>query len=112
MTVTIPYDPFDWKPLAWAKQHCPSYITNFSYNTATIDYCFGNEKEALMFLPKWPYWVQPQYYSVTEMYNIEMWVRATFGDILWADEGRWVGSDRKYWFCNEGDRTLFLLKWA
>jgi hypothetical protein len=53
MTVTIPYDPFDWKPLAWAKQHCPSYITNFSYNTATIDYCFGNEKEALMFLLKW-----------------------------------------------------------
>ena len=62
--------------------------------------------------PKWPYWVQPQYYSVTEMYNIEMWVRATFGDILWADEGRWVGSDRKYWFRNEGDRTLFLLKWT
>jgi hypothetical protein len=53
MTVTIPYDPFDWKPLEWAKQHCPSYITNFSYNTATIDYCFGNEKEALMFLLKW-----------------------------------------------------------
>lgn len=62
--------------------------------------------------PKWPYWVQPQYYSVTEMYNIELWVRATFGDILWADEGRWVGSDRKYWFRNELDRTLFLLKWA
>jgi len=62
--------------------------------------------------PKWPYWVQPQYYSVTEMYNIEMWVQATFGDILWADEGRWVGSDRKYWFRNEGDRTLFLLKWT
>ncbi len=49
MTVTIPYDPFDWKPLAWAKLHCPSYITNFSYNTATIDYCFGNETNAAFF---------------------------------------------------------------
>lgn len=56
MTVTIPYNP-NWashrKALAWAKQHCPSYITNFSYNNTTIDYCFGNEKEALMFLLKW-----------------------------------------------------------
>ena len=64
--------------------------------------------------PKWPYWVQPQYYSVTEMYNMDLWVRATFGDTTWADidKGRWVGSDRKYWFREEGDRTLFLLKWA
>ena len=62
--------------------------------------------------PNWPYWVQPQYYSITEMYNIELWVRETFGDIFWADEGRWVGSDRKYWFRKESDRTLFLLKWA
>jgi hypothetical protein len=52
MTVTLPYDPV-WKALAWAKQHCPSYITNGSYNNATIDYFFGNEKEAVMFLLKW-----------------------------------------------------------
>jgi hypothetical protein len=64
--------------------------------------------------PNWPYWVQPRYYNVTEMYNIELWVRATFGDTVWADQdkGRWVGSDRKYWFREESDRTLFLLKWA
>jgi len=64
--------------------------------------------------PKWPYWVQPRYYNVTEMYNMDLWVRATFGDTTWADidKGRWVGSDRKYWFREEGDRTLFLLKWA
>jgi hypothetical protein len=64
--------------------------------------------------PNWPYWVQPRYYNVTEMYNMDLWVRATFGDTTWADidKGRWVGSDRKYWFRNEGDRTLFVLKWS
>ena len=25
--VVIPYDP-TWKALEWAKEHCPSYITN------------------------------------------------------------------------------------
>jgi len=64
--------------------------------------------------PNWPYWVQPRYYNVTEMYNMDLWVRATFGDTTWEDidKGRWVGSDRKYWFRKESDRTLFLLKWA
>jgi hypothetical protein len=62
--------------------------------------------------PNWPYWVQPQYYTATDWYNIHKWMQATFGDSNWADKGLWVGSDRKYWFRNEGDRTLFLLKWA
>lgn len=59
MTVTLPYDPV-WKPLAWAKKHCPSYITNAihqdgynTYDNRKIDYFFGDEKEALMFLLKW-----------------------------------------------------------
>ena len=59
MTVTLPYDLF-WRPLEWAKEHCPSYITNDihtrgynDYDVNRIDYFFGNEKEALMFLLKW-----------------------------------------------------------
>ena len=27
MTVTLPYDS-EWTALAWAKEYCPSYITN------------------------------------------------------------------------------------
>ncbi len=59
MTVTIPYDPF-WEPLVWAKEHCPSYITNDmhqnGYNTydhTKIDYHFSDEKDGLMFLLRW-----------------------------------------------------------
>ena len=55
MTITIPYDPF-WEPLVWAKEYCPSYITNDmhqdGYNTydhTKIDYHFGDEKDALIF---------------------------------------------------------------
>ena len=30
--VTLPYDPL-WTPLEWAKENCPSYITNTMRNT-------------------------------------------------------------------------------
>jgi hypothetical protein len=63
--------------------------------------------------PKWPYWVQPQYYSATEWHNMNKWMRATFGDTDWLKEdARWVGSNRVYWFYEESDRTLFLLRWS
>lgn len=59
MTVTLPYDPM-WRALDWAKQHCPSYITNDvhqdgynTYDRTKIDYFFGNENEALMFVLRW-----------------------------------------------------------
>jgi hypothetical protein len=62
--------------------------------------------------PTYPYWVQPLYYTVMERHEMEKWVRATFGDTTWDYKGRWVGSDRKYWFCNEADRTFFILRWS
>ena len=60
MRVTLPYDPV-WKPLEWAKEHCPSYITNAVHeeNLVTkklavrIDYFFSNEKDALIFSLRW-----------------------------------------------------------
>ena len=59
MTVTLPYDPA-WRALEWAKEHCPSYITNDlhqdgynTYDRSKIDYLFGNDREAMMFLLKW-----------------------------------------------------------
>ena len=59
MTITIPYCPFR-EPLDWAKENCPSYITNDlhqdGYNTydhTKIDYFFSDEKDALMFALRW-----------------------------------------------------------
>jgi hypothetical protein len=59
MTVTLPYDPI-WKPLEWAKKHCPSYITNdihirgdTVYDINRIDYFFADEKDALIFTLRW-----------------------------------------------------------
>ena len=59
MTVTLPYDP-NWQALEWAKEHCPSYITNDvhmdgynTYDQRKIDYFFSNDREAMMFLLKW-----------------------------------------------------------
>jgi hypothetical protein len=58
MTITIPYSPL-WEPLDWAKENCPSYITNdlhrngCIYDHRKIDYFFADEKDALMFALKW-----------------------------------------------------------
>ena len=65
MTVTLPYDPV-WAALEWAKEHCPSYITNGSSNTtklkqvpggwlndSSIVYYFGNEQDAILFKLTW-----------------------------------------------------------
>lgn len=59
MTVTIPYD-IRWVALDWAKEHCPSYITNdvhqdgyYTYDISKIDYFFANEKDALLFKLRW-----------------------------------------------------------
>ena len=64
--------------------------------------------------PKWPYWVQPRYYTVLDWHKMNVWMTATFGHCDWSTikNSRWVGSDRKYWFRDERDRTLFLLKWS
>jgi hypothetical protein len=59
MTVTLPYDPM-WRAVDWAREHCPSYITNDahmigynSYDNTYIDYFFHDKNEALMFKLKW-----------------------------------------------------------
>lgn len=65
MTVTLPYDPV-WTALDWAKEHCPSYITNeagparmksvpggWVNANPNIVYYFSDEKDALMFALRW-----------------------------------------------------------
>ena len=63
--------------------------------------------------PKWPYWVSPHNYSGPEWLRMSQWMVETFGNTDWSTPGgRWVGSDRKYWFRDEQDRTFFILRWS
>ena len=63
--------------------------------------------------PKWPYWVKPLDYSKKEWFEIGEWVVDTMGESDWLKENaRWIGSDRKYWFRDEQDRTMFILRWS
>ena len=63
--------------------------------------------------PRWPYWVRPYNYSAKEWLDMTDWMVATFGPSDWLlKNAPYVGSDRKYWFRNEADRTMFLLKWS
>jgi hypothetical protein len=56
--VTLAYDP-TWKALDWAKQNCPSYITNDfhmchnDYDRSKIDYFFGSEQDVVLFKLRW-----------------------------------------------------------
>lgn len=64
--VVIPYDPL-WKPLTWAKEYCPSYITNQAtaletgnaisvlryYDTYNVAYYFSEGKDATAFALRW-----------------------------------------------------------
>ena len=63
--------------------------------------------------PKWLYWVSPHNYSGPEWLRMSQWMVETFGNTDWSTPGgRWVGSDRKYWFRNAADRTFFILRWS
>lgn len=52
--------------------------------------------------------------------DMESWCYQTFGDDsypIWGEEKapepaqRWYANNRKFWFRNESDRTMFVLKW-
>lgn len=54
-------------------------------------------------------------YTSVLNYEVETWTTQTFGSRgTWTLKGdeRWLASDRKYYFANEQDRTLFLMKWG
>ena len=63
--------------------------------------------------PKWAYWVHPVNYSAKEWGEMDDWVIDTMGYSDWSVEhARWVGSNQKYWFRDEQDRTMFILRWS
>ena len=55
----------------------------------------------------------PLNYSEEAWLDMNVWMIDTFGSCHWGiPNGRWVGSDRKYWFRNAADRTFFILRWS
>ena len=63
------------------------------------------------------YCVEPRGGNWIEM---EAWVRERCGepgdmwesnDWCWPETARWLQNNRKFWFRNEADRTMFILKW-
>lgn len=52
--------------------------------------------------------------------EMEQWCITTFGDpgdiwetsdFVWPEAARWLKNNRKFWFRNEADRTMFIMKW-
>lgn len=52
--------------------------------------------------------------------TMEAWCREKFGDPgdmwesndwCWPEGARWLQNNSKFWFRNESDRTMFILKW-
>lgn len=63
------------------------------------------------------YCVEPEGGSWPEM---TAWATTTYGEpaevweahnFMWPDCGRWYMNDRRFWFRDEKDRTMFILKW-
>ena len=69
-----------------------------------------------------------RYYTVEPIggnwLEMESWCTQTFGvassvwdsvnpesQFVWPECGRWYKNNRKFWFRNEADRTLFVMKW-
>lgn len=66
-----------------------------------------------------------RYYTVEPVggnwLEMEAWCDSTFGECtnrIWGEtktphpEQRWYANNRKFWFRNERDRTMFVLKWS
>lgn len=69
-----------------------------------------------------------QYYTVAPVggnwLEMETWCVDTFGDrskvwdihlvqiVPYCERGRWYANDRRFWFRNERDRTMFIMKWS
>jgi hypothetical protein len=90
-----------------AKCFYYSMFEDFNNNAKRLETGYAEHQ------PKWPYWVEPRHYSKTAWLDMNVWMIDTFGSGNWGlPNCRWVGSDRKYWFRDESDRTFFILRWS
>jgi hypothetical protein len=62
---------------------------------------------------EYSYWAMPVGYSIKDYADIDTWLTATMGEGGWGNkQSRWIGSNSRYWFRKESDRTMFILKWS
>jgi hypothetical protein len=89
----------------WVSELADQWITEINMKRLETGYADNQ--------PKYPYWVKPLNYSADEWLDMSDWIIDTMGYSDWSIEhGRWIGSDRKYWFRDERDRTMFILRWS
>jgi hypothetical protein len=62
-----------------------------------------------------------EYYTVhpvtgSQWHGMMQWMVDTFGpsaiDGVWTPNMRWYANNAKFWFRNEKDLTMFVLRWA
>jgi hypothetical protein len=63
-------------------------------------------------------WHGARYYTVEPIggnwLDMQSWAQSAYGEpgSVWSNDTlRWYANDRKFWFRNEADRTMFVLKW-
>ena len=45
--------------------------------------------------------------------SAEVWdIKTTNESFIWPENGRWYKNNRKFWFRNEKDRTMSILRWS
>jgi hypothetical protein len=51
-----------------------------------------------------------------DWHDMENWCKKTFGDTpkdgVWTPSSRWYMNNRKFWFKEEADRIMFILRWS
>ena len=94
------------------RKMVPSFIAQsivdvqpmFQERTMSIGY---NEEQ------EYAYWAMPVGYSMQDYADIDAWLTSAMGKGGWSDkQSRWIGSNSRYWFRKESDRTLFLIRWS
>ena len=57
-----------------------------------------------------PFWYHQDWH------DMENWCKKTFGDTpkdgVWTPSSRWYMNNRKFWFKEEADRIMFILRWS
>jgi hypothetical protein len=63
-----------------------------------------------------PYHTVQPYFGGASWMDMEVWCTRTFGktslDGVWTPGRRWYMNNSKFWFRDQRDLTMFILRWA
>lgn len=74
------------------------------YDDRTIEYFWAKPTDYVI-LPDW-------YEAKATFDHYDAWLTQTFGPGGWWHDAKWIASDRTYYFREEKDRMLFLLRFS